>query len=427
MIDQPIRESISIKGHLGPIRAVNSPLVLEISPLTVFIGPQGTGKSLVSQLLYFFRDAEYLISSHSKQDAPNVSVRKVIEGIRSGENSSRSFSSFVMDKSVNIQYTRSDRPDRDWTITCYESNGQIRPKSELKQQVESWLTKIADNPASSAEIQSQAIFVPAERSFFSRLINSAPQSLGSKDLPITMREFTRVLLKTADTHQKWQEENNGELPLEASEIDDIIARELRGRAVFSRKGFYGRRWQWMPEQSDVASARLRDRPIEIEMASSGQMETWPMVSMAQAMFGWEPWQRPLFIHIEEPETHLHPSAQVAIAKLLAYLCNKGLRLVITTHSLFILYVLNNLVLAAQNLPNKDFSGLPEASQKLNPERLSAYLFSDGTAISIRDRESGELDESKLSSVLGNLEMEYNQIQAYDIQRMGVGDRSYRSG
>ncbi|NEP42638.1 MAG: AAA family ATPase [Okeania sp. SIO2H7] len=121
-----------------------------------------------------------------------------------------------------------------------------------------------------------------------------------------------------------------------------------------------------------------------------------------------------FIHIEEPETHLHPSAQVAIAKLLAYLCNKGFRLVITTHSLFILYVLNNLILASQNLPNKEFENLPVSSQRLNPNLLSAYLFAEGTAISIRDEESGELDESKLSRVLGNLEIEYNQIQSYDV-------------
>ena len=107
---------------------------------------------------------------------------------------------------------------------------------------------------------------------------------------------------------------------------------------------------------------------------------------------------------------------MAIAKLLAYLCNKGFRLVITTHSLFVLYVLNNLVLAAQNLQEKDFPGIdvPVPSQRLNSNLLSAYLFSNGTAISIRDRESGELDESRLSSILGNLEMEYNQIQSYDI-------------
>jgi hypothetical protein len=356
-----------------------------------------------------------LISTHSKQDGPDISVRKVIDGLRSGENSSRAFSSFVMSNSVNLQYFRQSptKQDLDLAITCYEVNRAIRPKRNFKKQIESLLTNIANNPLLLENIQANAVFVPAERSFFSRLINSDPQSLGSQDLPITMREFTRVLFKAADTHQRWQEKD-GDKPLEASEIDDIITHELRGRAVFSRKGPYARRWQWMPEQSDVASATLRDRPIEIEMASSGQMETWPMVSIAQAMFAWKPLQRPLFIHIEEPETHLHPSAQVAIAKLLAYLCNKGFRLVITTHSLFILYVLNNLVLASQNLPNKEFENLPDSSQRLHPNLLSAYLFAEGTAISIRDEESGELDESKLSSILGNLEIQYNQIQSYNI-------------
>ncbi|NER20987.1 MAG: hypothetical protein F6J96_09795 [Symploca sp. SIO1C2] len=79
--------------------------------------------------------------------------------------------------------------------------------------------------------------------------------------------------------------------------------------------------------------------------------------------------------------------------------------------MLVLYVLNNLVLAAQNLPEENFDNLPDASLRLAPNQLSAYLFSDGTAISIRDQESGQLDESKLSSVLGNLEMQYNQIQA----------------
>ncbi|MEQ9484644.1 AAA family ATPase [Coleofasciculus sp. F4-SAH-05] len=410
MINEKNQESIEIRGHLGPIKAIDAPLTLEISPLTVFIGPQGTGKSLVSQLLYFFRDAQYLISTHSKQEGPEISVRKVIEGIRSGEKSARSFSSFssfVMDNNVDIQYTKQDsnQDKYDWTITCYQSHRTIRPKREFNQAIRSWLIKIAENPSASGDIQSNVLFIPAERSFFSRLINSDPQSLGGSELPITMREFTTFLFKSANTHQKWQESSQRK-PLEVSEIDKIITHELRGYAVFSRKGPYARRWQWMPENSN--------RPIEIEMASSGQMETWPMVSIAQAMFGWETWQRPLFIHIEEPETHLHPSAQVAITKLLAYLCNKGFRLVITTHSIFVLYVLNNLILAAQNLPEQNFENIPNSSFRLPSNQLSAYLFSEGTAVSIRDQESGQLDESKLSSVLGNLEMQYNQIQAYDI-------------
>lgn len=72
------------------------------------------------------------------------------------------------------------------------------------------------------------------------------------------------------------------------------------------------------------------------------------------------------------------------------------------------------MLAAQTLPDKNFEKIPDSSFRLSPEQLSAYLFCDGTAISIRDPESGQLDESKLSSVLGNLEIEYNRIQSYNV-------------
>jgi hypothetical protein len=406
MVKQEIQESIEIRGHLGPIKALESPLTLNIAPLTVLIGPQGTGKSLMSQLLYFFRDAKYLISTYSHQEGPERSVRKVLDGIRSGESTERAFASFVMNGKVDITYTLETPKDSvDRSIALYENNRTIRATGSLSRDIKKWLTALVEDPSISSGLESEALFIPAERSFFSRLINSNPAGLGDRSLPITMREFSRFLIQAANTHQGWQEQNQ-EKPHEVNEIDALIAHELRGRAIFSKRGPYARRWQWMPEEGI--------RPIEIEMASSGQMETWPMVSIAQALFAWEPSQRPLFLHIEEPETHLHPSAQIAITKLLAYLCNKGFRLVITTHSLFVLYVLNNLFLAEKSLPHQEFNDIPNTSQWLSSNQLNAYLFADGTATSIRDSESGELDESKLSYALGELETQYNQIQSYGI-------------
>ena len=406
MTGQRNQETIEIKGHLGPIKALKSPLTLTMAPLTVFIGPQGTGKSLVSQLLYFFRDAQYLISTYSHQEGPEKSVRKVLDAIRSGESTERAFASFVMDRQVDIAYAQqSQAGSRSRSISLYESNRTIRATGDFSKDIKSWLTALVEDPSVSSKLEAEALFIPAERSFFSRLINSNPAGLGDRSLPITMREFSRFLIQAANTHQGWQEQNQ-EKPYEVNEIDALIAHELRGRAIFSKRGPYARRWQWMPEEGR--------RPIEIEMASSGQMETWPMVSIAQAVFAWEPSQRPLFLHIEEPETHLHPSAQIAITKLLAYLCNKGFRLVITTHSMFVLYMLNNLVLANKNLPHKEFDDVPDVSQWLPREQLSAYLFAEGTVTSIRDSITGELDESRLSSVLGELEVQYNHIQSYGV-------------
>ena len=47
--------------------------------------------------------------------------------------------------------------------------------------------------------------------------------------------------------------------------------------------------------------------------------------------------------IEEPEAHLHPTAQVEFTRLLAGAVKAGVRVVITTHSEWVLWELANLV------------------------------------------------------------------------------------
>jgi predicted ATPase len=399
------RETIKIQGGLGPIQATSSPLTLEISPLTIFIGSQGTGKSLISQLLYFFHDAEYLLSNYFKQEGIDATVRKVVEGIRSGELTNRALGSFLTTDSVYVTYkTNYQEVANESEIVFYRSNRKINPRGLFRKQIDQWLNRFLDDPSISGKIDSQAIFIPAERTFFSRFINADPTIIGSNSLPITMREFAKVLSKTAETHIGWENQLQ-QMPEEAKEIDQLVRSVLGGRATSAKKGPYARKWQWLPENSN--------QPLEIEMASSGQMGTWPLVSTEQALFGWQQSKRPLFIHIEEPETHLHPAAQVAIVKTLAYLANHGFRLVITTHSLVVLYLLNNLTLAYQKLPNKTIDNMPSPQERLEPQSLSAYLFAEGTVQSILD-ETGQIDEGLLGRVIGNLEVEFNRLQSYGI-------------
>jgi len=399
------RETIKIQGGLGPIQATSSPLTLEISPLTIFIGSQGTGKSLISQLLYFFHDAEYLLSNYFKQEGIDATVRKVVEGIRSGELTNRALGSFLTTDSVYVTYKKNYQElANESEIVFYRSNRQINPRGLFRKQIDQWLNRFLDDPSISGKIDSKAIFIPAERTFFSRFINADPTIIGSNSLPITMREFAKVLSKTAETHIGWENQLQ-QMPEEAKEIDQLVRSVLGGCATSAKKGPYARKWQWLPENSN--------QPLEIEMASSGQMGTWPLVSTEQALFGWQKSKRPLFIHIEEPETHLHPAAQVAIVKTLAYLANHGFRLVITTHSLVVLYLLNNLTLAYQKLPNKTIDNMPSPKERLEPQSLSAYLFAEGTVQSILD-DTGQIDEGLLGRVIGNLEVEFNRLQSYGI-------------
>ena len=57
------------------------------------------------------------------------------------------------------------------------------------------------------------------------------------------------------------------------------------------------------------------------------------------------------VYIEEPEMHLHPRAQVALAQILADAANRGVRLVIETHSSLLLLAVQTLV-AEGALPPK---------------------------------------------------------------------------
>lgn len=77
--------------------------------------------------------------------------------------------------------------------------------------------------------------------------------------------------------------------------------------------------------------------------------------------------------IEEPEAHVHPAAQVEFTRELAAIVTAGVRVIVTTHSEWILEALANLV---------NLSSLPESSRKeidggdvvLYPEQVGAWLF-----------------------------------------------------
>ena len=84
------------------------------------------------------------------------------------------------------------------------------------------------------------------------------------------------------------------------------------------------------------------------------------------------------IIIDEPEINLHPSNQIIIAKLLARLANKGFRLLISTHSDYIVREFNNLVILSQKDNASVINVAKEYEYKedeyIRIEDLSVYSF-----------------------------------------------------
>ena len=77
--------------------------------------------------------------------------------------------------------------------------------------------------------------------------------------------------------------------------------------------------------------------------------------------------------IEEPESHLHPAMQVEVIRRLAEVVRSGVRVIVTTHSEWVLDELANIVLASQ-VEESARGTLGETQSILHPHEVGAWLF-----------------------------------------------------
>jgi predicted ATPase len=119
-----------------------------------------------------------------------------------------------------------------------------------------------------------------------------------------------------------------------------------------------------------------------------------------------------YLMIDEPELSLHPDNQRNLARVLAKLVNKGVKVVLSTHSPYFVRELNNLIML-----NKSFIKASELRQRyayepgesLNPEKVSAYLFDQKTIKEMEiDPNEGIIAET-FDNVINNLNRSSNDI------------------
>ena len=77
--------------------------------------------------------------------------------------------------------------------------------------------------------------------------------------------------------------------------------------------------------------------------------------------------------IEEPESHLHPEMQVEFIRQLAVAVKSGIRILITTHSEWVLEELANLVRLSE-LPAERREGIDNPDVALSPDEVGAWFF-----------------------------------------------------
>ena len=98
-----------------------------------------------------------------------------------------------------------------------------------------------------------------------------------------------------------------------------------------------------------------------------------------------------FIIIDEPELNLHPDNQRKIARLLGEIIGQGFKVMISTHSDYIIREINNLVMlqsgGEKSIPLMEKYGY-EAQQLIKPEQIGAYLFKGNRNYTLPVTETG---------------------------------------
>jgi ABC-type multidrug transport system ATPase subunit len=100
-------------------------------------------------------------------------------------------------------------------------------------------------------------------------------------------------------------------------------------------------------------------------------------------------QRGNFLIIDEPELNLHPDNQRRVAKLLVRLARSGVKVMISTHSDYVIRELNNAIMLSADTTGelrRRYGYEPEDT--LSPAHVGAYLFDTSRAHAVEVAPTG---------------------------------------
>ena len=186
--------------------------------------------------------------------------------------------------------------------------------------------------------------------------------------------------------------------------------------------------KYVSERSKEYFQASDGRRIPLSALSSGQQELMPLMLAIQNRVGISPRFQQL-LYIEEPEAHLFPSAQSSLVEIFGFFLSttRGrARLLITTHSPYVLAKINNLIkakevadLRAQGTVNKRAPSVEKiipSGAWIDGKTVRAYAIQDGNLVRIQDLSDGMIEGDYLDGVSGEIATEFSKLLALELEK-----------
>lgn len=386
-----------ILHNLGPIDHCE----ITLNELIVLTGPQSNGKSTVAKAVYFFRtikdDILDLMLRISPDDMEEKWKKRLSKRLK--DKFMQLFgSTYGMSNQMEAVYYY-DRKSyvKVFLRPNYRSGGPNYVNIEFSQNIMDYLreldshifTDITNNQIKRYRNKLEdifcdpyeTVFIPAGRNMITLLTSQLNYIFASmsenqkRGIDYCTQGYIQLVLRLkplfahgiagllSDKVNLTQDKFNMAL---AKKMKALIAKILKGRYQYEN----GEEKLYIGQGQDTSY-------VKINFASSGQQET---VWITNILFYYLLENRPVFLVVEEPESHLYPDAQKLIAELLSMFMHNSNSLMITTHSPYVLGTLNNLIYA--DILEK--RGVDGVSKVIDPDtivdnaKVSAYHVHSGT-------------------------------------------------
>lgn len=401
-------ETLSIDGFGGLKDAQ-----IDLRPFTLLIGPQGSGKSVITKLLHFFKKVpsdvfQSAVNGQSWKDFCNRADQRFLKYFPAESWPKKPFKITLTNSDAS--YTIESSRKVDAGVVLQFPNFLHTALDELKaDMLERELRERLFVDQAKKHLGKNLCYhqrlIPAGRSFFATFEDNIFSFASDKiEIDPFLAEFGHHYRRLRQSSGQ-----NGGTPRTRKLLDSaqpLIQSILKGTHLREEK----RDFVVMPD----------GRKMPLSLCSSGQQESLPLLLFLRHIIGSSASGVPEGLSIEEPEAHLFPDSQRAIVQLVAHSFNSSddlAQVTVTTHSPYILGAVNLLLKAGtlhySGALNKTQAKKLEAtipkSQVLKTQQVAAWLIDKGTSKDLLSSSTNLIDENPVDAALADLLRDFDTL------------------